>query len=46
MLLRTLDNTGDGVLSAFPKGKQNEDLKEVSYSTDRTDTRLATDLRM
>jgi len=28
MLLRTLDNAGDGVSSAFPMGKQNEDSKE------------------
>jgi hypothetical protein len=46
MLLRILDNTGDGVLSALPKGKQNEDLKKVSYSTERRDTKLATDLSL
>jgi hypothetical protein len=28
MLLRTLANAGDGVSSAFPMGKQNEDSKE------------------
>jgi hypothetical protein len=31
MLLRVLDNAGDGILSAFPKGKQNEGPKEESY---------------
>ena len=25
-LLQTLDNAGDGVSSAFPKGKQNEEI--------------------
>ncbi len=27
-LLQALDNKGDSVSSAFPKGKQNEDRKE------------------
>ncbi len=39
-LPRTLDNTADGVLSAFPKGKQNEDLKEKTSFTDTRNTKL------
>jgi hypothetical protein len=40
MLLRALGNEGDGVSSAFPEGKQNEDLKEKLYLTNRRDTRF------
>jgi hypothetical protein len=40
MLLRTLGNAGDGVSSAFPEGKQNEDLKEKLHLTNKRDTRF------
>ena len=33
-LLRALDNNGDGVSSAFPSGKQNEDYFHILYFTD------------
>jgi hypothetical protein len=29
-VLRTLGNAGDGVSSAFPKGKQNEDINKTT----------------
>jgi hypothetical protein len=45
-LLRTLDNTGDGVSSAFPKGKQNEALKGALQLTYKRDIVLQTKLKM
>ena len=39
-LLRTLDNAGDGVSSAFPKGKQNENLRQRVQFSDRSDTKF------
>ena len=39
-LLRTLGNAGDEVSSAFSESKQNENLKEKLYLTNRRDTRF------
>jgi hypothetical protein len=44
-LPRTLDNAGDGISSAFPKGKQNEGPKEESYFIDGRDTKFQIELR-
>ena len=46
MLLRTFDNAGDRVSSAFPKGKQNEALKGKLQLTYRRDIVLQTKLKM
>jgi hypothetical protein len=44
MLLRALDNAGDGISSAFPKGKQNEGPEEASYFIGGRDTKFQIEL--